>query len=78
MKTELSLSERMYECEQCGLRINRDLNAALNLVAVSLPETLTACGEDVRLVADPLGYAKQTSVKQEPNCNQRWKMSKIA
>ena len=76
-KKELSLSERVYDCEQCGLRINRDLNAALNLVAVSLPETLTACGEDVRLVVDPLGYTKQTSAKQEPNYNQRRKMSKI-
>ena len=66
-KRELSLSERVYDCEQCGLRIDRDLNAALNLVAVSLPETQNACGDDVRLFANPSGYAKQTSVKQEPN-----------
>ncbi len=69
-KKELSLLEREYECEECGLKIDRDLNAALNLVTVSLPETLTACGEDVRLIADPSGFAKQTSVKQEPNINQ--------
>ena len=67
-KNELTLSEREYHCEQCGLRIDRDLNAALNLVTVSLPETQTACGEDVRLVVDPLGLTeKQTSAKQEPN-----------
>jgi transposase len=30
-KTELDLSERVYECEVCGLIIDRDLNAALNL-----------------------------------------------
>ena len=47
-KKKLSLSEREYHCEECGLRIDRDLNAALNLVTVSLPETLNACGEDVR------------------------------
>ena len=47
-KKELSLSERVYHCEQCGLTIDRDLNAALNLVAVSLPETENACGEEVR------------------------------
>ena len=70
-KKELSLSEREYECEVCGIQIDRDLNAALNLVTVSLPGTLTACGEDVRLLADPLGYAKQPSVKQEPNINLR-------
>ena len=30
-KTILSLSTRKYVCEQCGLVIDRDLNAALNL-----------------------------------------------
>jgi putative transposase len=67
-KRKLSLAERVYHCEVCGLRIDRDLNAALNLVAVSLPETLTACGEDVRLY-DSSGIVKQTSAKQKPNIN---------
>ncbi|MGY5852205.1 MAG: zinc ribbon domain-containing protein [Candidatus Thorarchaeota archaeon] len=72
-KSEFSLSERIYHCEQCGLRIDRDLNAARNLVTVSLPETLTACGEDVRLLVGPSGTAtKQTSVKQEPNISPRY------
>lgn len=31
VKDTLSLGERMYRCE-CGLEIDRDLNAALNLV----------------------------------------------
>ena len=70
-KKTMSLSEREYHCEECGLRIDRDLNAALNLVTVSLPETQTACGEDVRLQVTPLGMnEKQTSVKQEPNISQ--------
>lgn len=30
-KDEMPLSERTYECESCGLKIDRDLNAALNL-----------------------------------------------
>ena len=30
-KDEMPLSERTYECESCGLEIDRDLNAALNL-----------------------------------------------
>ena len=67
-KKELSLSQREYQCEECGLSIDRDLNAALNLVAVSLPETQNACGEDVRLQINPLGATvKQTSAKQELN-----------
>ncbi len=66
-KKELSLSEREYKCEQCGFEIDRDLNAALNLVAVSLPETENACGEEVRLLADSLNLQRAASMKQEPN-----------
>jgi IS605 OrfB family transposase len=46
VKPKLSLSERVFTCEACGLVIDRDLNAALNLrdlvahVAGSGPETL--------------------------------------
>ncbi|MDV3278289.1 MAG: transposase [Nitrososphaerales archaeon] len=51
VKEEMPLSERIYECERCGLVIDRDLNAAKNLewwydhptVAGSSPETLNAC-----------------------------------
>ncbi|MHA1138072.1 MAG: zinc ribbon domain-containing protein [Candidatus Thorarchaeota archaeon] len=66
-KKELSLSERVYECEQCGLEIDRNLNAALNLVAVSLPETENACGEEVRLLTDSENLQRAASMKQEPN-----------
>ncbi len=31
VKESLRLSERVYECENCGLELDRDLNAALNL-----------------------------------------------
>jgi putative transposase len=30
-KAEMDLSERIYACECCGLVMDRDLNAALNL-----------------------------------------------
>ena len=30
-KKELTLSDRQYHCSECGLDIDRDLNAALNL-----------------------------------------------
>jgi len=69
-KKELSLSEREYHCEECGLQIDRDVNAALNLVAVSLPETKNACGEEVRHI-DSSGITMQTSEKQEPNISPR-------
>ena len=35
IKIELSLSERTYTCAGCGLTIDRDLNAALNLAALA-------------------------------------------
>jgi putative transposase len=31
IKEKLSLSERLYNCDVCGLELNRDLNAAINL-----------------------------------------------
>jgi putative transposase len=53
VKAKLRLDERTYCCEHCGLVIDRDLNAALNLaaygrralsVAGSGPETRNARG----------------------------------
>jgi putative transposase len=47
---EMNLSWREYRCPDCGLRIDRDLNAALNLEQLttgSSPERY-ACGESVR------------------------------
>jgi putative transposase len=35
VKTKLALSEREYECEACGLTLDRDLNAARNLAALA-------------------------------------------
>ena len=48
VKAKLPLSERTYRCEHCGVRVDRDLNAALNLAALaqrvagSDPETINA------------------------------------
>ena len=30
-KVQLSLSERVYSCDNCGLEMDRDLNASINL-----------------------------------------------
>jgi putative transposase len=35
VKTKLALSEREYHCQACGLVIDRDRNAALNLAALA-------------------------------------------
>ncbi|MBC8462127.1 MAG: IS200/IS605 family element transposase accessory protein TnpB [Deltaproteobacteria bacterium] len=50
IKQTLELSEREYVCAECGVILDRDLNAALNLqkLAGSSSERINACGEDVR------------------------------
>src|ERR1039457_4556001 len=42
-KTKLALAERTYHCEQCGLIIDRDYNASINLAALAA-RTGTASG----------------------------------
>ena len=66
VKAKLSLNERTYVCDACGLGIDRDLNAAINInVAGSAPETLNARGGDAR--HDRHAPAAQTPVKREPS-----------
>ena len=67
VKTKLSLSERVYHCEECGLSIDRDVNAAINIqVAGSAPETLNARGGSGRR-ADASRRATRHPVKREPS-----------
>ena len=67
VKAKLSLTERVYRCEHCGLVIDRDLNAAINLmVAGSAPETVNAHGGTVRR-SNHHGCATLDPVKCEPS-----------
>ncbi len=67
VKAKLSLSERVYHCEECGLSIDRDLNAAINIqVAGSAPETLNARGGNGRRT-DASRRATRHPVKREPS-----------
>jgi putative transposase len=63
VKAKLSLAERTFRCGSCGLVLDRDVNAARNLLhlAVSGTESRNACGETVR--PRP---ARHVPVKQEP------------
>ena len=55
-KQKMSLDKRVFECEDCGLKIDRDLNASLNIKKLTekkLNNTVgqtefQACGETVR------------------------------
>ena len=40
----ITFPERCYVCENCGLVIDRDLNAAINLRNKSVSYTESACG----------------------------------
>ena len=69
VKAKLSLAERTFNCDSCGLSIDRDLNAAINIkVAGSAPETLNARGGDVRRADLVSGNADpgEARTKQSP------------
>jgi putative transposase len=63
VKAKLGLAERLYVCDSCGLKADRDLNAALNLAqlaAGSGAEAQKARGPDVSL-----SHAEQSGQKRE-------------
>ena len=45
-KSSLSLSQRVFKCDNCGFEIDRDLNAAINLKQEAVRLTVLACGLD--------------------------------
>jgi putative transposase len=60
----LTLSDRTFHCQSCGLAIDRDTNAAINLrnlVAASTSETQNARGADRKTAP-----ARRVAVKREP------------
>lgn len=64
-KQKMSLSKRVYECENCELKIDRDLNASINLELYPTTDSLSgsqACGE-----LNQLNGSIKDSVKQEVN-----------
>ena len=65
---DLTLSDRIYHCEQCGLVLDRDLNAAINLMqlAGSSPDRVNACGA-VSAGTRRKPRVKPAAVNQEPN-----------
>ena len=72
MKTKLLLSEREYVCSACGLILDRDVNAAVNLARLSLkslPEGSSGTGRGgQRKMKEPLGsdtVAVETSISRQ-------------
>jgi putative transposase len=64
----LTLADRTFCCQECGLIIDRDLNAAKTLekLAASSVDSLNACGEGSAGLGRE-AQVKLLSGKQEPN-----------
>jgi putative transposase len=69
VKKSLTLADRVFECETCGLSLDRDENAARNLRRLGLTQLPEGPGEVTPLergaLASAPAVAKPTSVKQE-------------
>jgi IS605 OrfB family transposase len=66
-KAKLALHEREYHCEACGLVIDRDLNAALNLAALAAEFDTAGSGPVAARGADQKTRVRgQVAVKREP------------
>jgi IS605 OrfB family transposase len=67
VKTKLALHEREYACRACGLVIDRDRNAALNLAALAAQFDTAGSGPVAARGADQKTRAcGQVAVKREP------------
>jgi len=67
VKTKLSLSERTYTCQACGLVIDRDHNASLNLAALAAEFDTAGSGPVAARGADQKTRVRgQVAVKREP------------
>lgn len=64
VKSDLKLSDRTYRCDVCGLSIDRDLNAAINLKNLAVSSTAIACGDTT---SGDSSESKRVSTKQESN-----------
>ena len=62
-KSVLKLSERTYHCDSCGLQLDRDLNAAINLRQYTVSYTGRACGA----ANNRTDKSERAAMKQEAN-----------
>ena len=61
---KLTLSDRGYHCHCCGLDIDRDLNASINIHRAGLAR-IHACGDDVRLPREGAVVAEPGTIRYE-------------
>jgi len=68
VKAKLPLSHRVFECDACGLVLDRDENAARNLAALAARTTGTgvAGDQDTPKVSKPRGADRKTRTTRPP------------
>lgn len=64
VRVDLSLSERIYRCDKCGLTIDRDLNAALNLMQYPRLQGNWGDGNVARTPTETSASARRTRVRR--------------
>lgn len=64
-KDTLTLSERVFVCDVCGVTLNRDVNAAINLKQHTVSSTGINARRDGKV--QPSGGVRQRSEKKTPN-----------
>ncbi len=58
VRAKLTLAQREFVCENCGARLDRDLNAARNLAALADQASEPSCG---RTINEPAGNPRKTA-----------------
>lgn len=70
VKPKLSLAERIFQCDDCGLVMDRDVNAARNIAALAAVSTeggdVNACGGSS--LESPVGEIGEVSKKRVGHC----------
>lgn len=51
-KEDLSLKDRIYKCDNCGLEIDRDLNASINLKNEGIKILNTDSSSEIKVYRD--------------------------
>ena len=64
IKENLTLKDRVYVCEHCGLVIDRDFNAAINLRNYGLEQLRTACPEVTPVDKKALVYSSSIGINE--------------
>jgi putative transposase len=59
VRAKLTLAQRQFVCENCGTRLDRDLNAARNLAALAAQASEPSCG---RTENEPAGNPRKTGM----------------